>query len=51
MEIVGDIFNGLKDDEITKLALFIRLHKDELNQITEALGRSPFDGRVNALLK
>ena len=51
MQIIADIFRGLQDDEINKMALFIRLHKDELNQITEALGRSPFDGRVNALLK
>ena len=51
MQIVADIFKGLQDDEITKMALFIRLHKDELNQIIEALGRSPFDERVNRLLK
>ena len=50
MQIIADIFRGLQDDEINKMALFIRLHKDELNQIIEALGRSPFDERVNRLL-
>lgn len=50
MEIVGDIFRRLEDDEISQLALFIRLHKDELRTITEVLGRSPYDARVNALL-